>query len=206
MLRAYRRPLLIVGLALLTALASLTVRPGPSELPRLPALGPLLGGTGWQVTRIYSPGGWDGYLYDEADLADGHGRTAQLYLESTVKIQRVLHWSGELGYEGEGYLVDLRGEGTLTLQGGDRVPYAWARIHHLDRSLSLAYAVVDGNAVSARGTDNLLQVGWDVLRGADTRAYLVRLTFPAWSTATAEQARAQQMLAPLLGRLRGVRR
>lgn len=201
MLHTARRPLLIVGLALLTALAGLAARPAAPAVPRLPAIGALLAGTGWQVVRAYSPGGWDGYRYDEWDLRDGSGHAVQLYLESTVKIQRVLHWSGELGYEGEGYLVDRRGVGSLALAGGARVPYSWSRIHHLDLSLSLASAAVDSGQVSARGTDNLLQVGWDIVRGKDTHAYLVRLAFPGWPGGPDEHSRAQGLLAPLLGRL-----
>lgn len=203
MLRAYRRPLLIVGLALLTALAGLAARPdaSASTLPRLPAIGALLAGTGWQAARAYSPGGWNGYRYEEWDLRDGRGRTVQLYLASTVKIQRVLHWTGELGYEGEGYLVDRDGVGSLSLPGGRLVSYTWSRIHRLDRNLSLASAVVDGREISARGTDNWLQVGWDILRGKDTHAYLVRLAFPGWPGGATEQSRAQGLLAALLGRL-----
>ena len=201
MLHTARRPLLIVGLALLTALAGLVARPAAPVPPRLPAIGALLAGTGWQVVRAYSPGGWDGFVYGEWDLRDGSGRMVQLYLASTVKIQRVLHWTGELGYEGEGYLVDGRGVGSLSLPGVGRVPYTWSHIHRLGLNLSLASAVVDGREVSAHGTDNWLQVGWDILRGMDIHAYLVRLAFPEWPGGATEQSRAQGLLAPLLGRL-----
>jgi hypothetical protein len=194
-----RRLGLVLALFLLAGLAGTVVQAGPRPAPPLPAVAPLLAGTGWRVAVAYQPGWQLGYR--QWGLRDAAGRTALLYLGVTGAAKQMLHWSGELGYQGEGYLVQRRGVARLALPGGGGATVDVATLGRLGERLLVASAVVSPDGIAARGTDDLLRTGWEVLRGTAGPYYLVRLSVSERSGEAAAQAVVAGLFPPVLAAL-----
>ncbi len=203
MLSAYRRPAVVVALLVAAGLAGVAVRPGSRALA-LPMVESALTRGGWRVLRHEAPVSYTGSIYQVSTLVNARGYQAQLYLAS-VSAQKMIHWSGELGFEGDGYQTLRRDTTVVSLGGGSRVPVGVAVEQRLaDREL-VEYAVVDPDGTFAHSDDDLLGMAWGVVRGKDGPFYLVRVATPAPSPSDdlAARARATSLLAPLLSTLRG---
>jgi hypothetical protein len=120
---------LVPILLVLTGLARMTVHPAVRRPLALPTAGPLLAGSGWRVQATESAR-W-GMPFRQWTLRDSAGRTAFLYLATTGSVKTILHWSGELGYQGEGYLVQGRGSRVLRLSTGAAARVSVVRIARL---------------------------------------------------------------------------
>jgi hypothetical protein len=187
---------LVLILLVLTGLARMAVHPPVPRPLALPAAGPLLAGSGWHVQATESSR-W-GMPFRQWALRDNAGRTAFLYLATTGSVKTILHWSGELGYQGEGYLVQGRGSRVLRLSTGAAARVSVVRIERLDERRVLAYAVVSPDGIAARGTDDLLRTGWEVLRGTAGPYYLVRVAAVERIQAASTEVLALGLLAHVL--------
>ena len=205
MLSTYHRHGLVVALALAAGLASVLARP-QARAAALPAIAGLTSGTGWQVIATYRPGAWPGMVWGQWRLRDAQGAQLVLYLGATDAVQKMVHWNGELAYEGAGYQVLWHRRATIRIQGGTTVPISVVVVQHLrDRQL-LTYAVASPDGIAARSTDNLLRTVWDAIGGTTGPYYLVRVSVPARQDAgrpddPAASAVAARLLAPVLSTL-----
>jgi hypothetical protein len=134
-------------------------------------------------------------------LRDTAGQQALLYVQATNKVQSMLHWSGILGFQGEGYLVLHTGSQSLRLPGGSRTTVTIATLQRLGDRLLVAYAVVSPGGIAASSTDNPLRTAWDVLRGVAGPYYLARLGVPEGNSVTAAQAIITHLFPPALAAL-----
>ncbi|HSR25754.1 MAG TPA: hypothetical protein VLW53_19530, partial [Candidatus Eisenbacteria bacterium] len=110
----------------------------------------------------------------------------------------VLEWSGELGYQGEGYVVVERRDAPLALARGRRATAGGATVQRLDDRRLIRYAVAGPSGVAPGGWSLLLSAGGDVLRGRPATYYLVRVAVVDGAGA---EARALDALAAVLSRL-----
>lgn len=176
MFSAYRRHGIIIALALLAGVASITAHP-QARTAALPSIVGLTAGTEWRVVAAYTPSGLrTAYVYQEWQLRDARGDKAMLYLAATTGVQKMLRWTGEYGYEGVGYQVVSRRTSSVRLSDGTAAPSSAVVVQRLaDREL-LEYAVVSPNGIAARSADDLLRTAWDTLRGSSGPYYLVRIS------------------------------
>jgi len=177
-----RRHVLVLALILATGLAELGLRITPRASAALPAATALLSGSGWHVdaptlSNVPEKNAQQWLLHDAA------GDKALLYVETTAFVQRTVRWSGELGFQGDGFVVSDRGERELHLADGHAVVIGHAQVERLGGRLLLEYAVVSPEGVEARGTDSLLRTAWNVLRGGSGPFYLVRVAVQPRGTA-----------------------
>lgn len=196
MLSAYRRSGLVIALAIIANIASIAARPS-AHVVAVPAVSRLIDGTGWYV-RSTQQSGWNKMPWKQWQLYDSRGERAALYVEATGEVKRVVHWTGELGYLGEGYIVMSREVTETPLTDGRHAPVTVAVVQHgADRQL-LLYAVVSNNGIEAHGTDNFIRTAWDTLRGDDTVYYLVRVSVPERPSREAvARATAGRIIAPV---------
>jgi hypothetical protein len=131
-------------------------------------------------------------------LRDSARRTAFLYLATTASVKTIIRWSGELGYQGEGYLVQGRGSRVLRLSTGSAARVSVVRIERLDAWRVLAYAVGSPDGIAAHGTDDLLRTGWEALRGTAGPYYLVRVAAVERTQAASTEVLALGLLAHVL--------
>src|SRR5262245_57777079 len=113
--------------------------------------------------------------YRQWGLRGGAGRRSLLNLGVAGEAKQMVLGSGELGYQGEGYLVGRRGE-----------------------RLVVASAVVGPDGIAARGTDHLPRTLWEVLRGTASPYYMVRVAMPEAAWTAQGEAAAIGLLARLL--------
>lgn len=199
MLSAYRRAGLVIALAILASVASVAARPSTHPVA-VPAIARLIGGTGWHV-RSVQQSGWDKMPWKQWQLYSQRGTTAALYVEATNAVKRVMHWTGELGYLGEGYVVLQRYETTTPLSDGRSAPITVALVRRgADRQI-IEYAYVSQDGIEAQGTDDFFRTAWRTLRGDSGMYYLVRVAVPAPSDDALARAVAAQLLKPVLPRL-----
>lgn len=201
-----RRHALAGLLILVAAAAGVVVQVGDRPDPALPPE-PALAGAAWRVETAYAPG-YAGMPYRQWLLRDGAGAVAELYIGATGRLQPMLHWTGELGYQGEGYLVTDRRDGVVRLAGGSLAPVSEVRVRRLDDDRLLVYGVVGPDGLEPAGTSRPLQTAWAALLGRDGPHYLLRVSVPVAGNASAralETASAVVAAAapPLLARARG---
>jgi len=201
--KTYRRHGVVLVLFAFTAIGTIAARPRSYNTP-FPSLATLLAGSGWRTVRQEAKGGWAAYTYQQWLVENKAGAQASIYLGVADAVQRVAHWSGELGYQGDGYQVVSRGQTTVTLRDGSTAPVALAEVQHLSQRLALSYALVAPGGVRARPTDNLLALGWDVLRGDNGPYDVVRVALSQGLSDTTNRIplRSAALLSVLLGRLR----
>ena len=196
MLFRYHRHGLIVALALAGGAVSLLVQPrvNASALPPITAL---LSGTTWQPTAMEQAGPGAGLLWRQWRVRAAHGASAVLYVEATSSVKRMVHWSGELAYEGAGYQLLSPAVRSIRLRDGGTAPISTLIAQRLGASQLVASAVVSPDGISAHSTDTLFTTAWETLRGAAGPYYLVRVSV-ATSGGVATAASATSTVAPLL--------
>ncbi len=196
MVSTYRRHGVVIALALVTGLATTSVRP-TSRPAALPAIGGVLAATTWRIAAPLGAGSWPGWTWAQWRLRSGAGTDAVLYLAATSQAQKMVHWTAELAYQGAGYQVLSRKVGRVWLRDGRAAPYSSALVQRLtDRELLLS-AVVDPRGIRAHATDDLLGVAWDTLRGGGGPYYLVRLSLAA-DTLRTNMTAARGLLSSVL--------
>ncbi len=201
--KSYRHHGVVLVLLAFAAIGTIAARPQSYATP-FPAMATLLSGSGWRTLHQEAKGGWTAYNYQQWLVGNSYGTQASIYLGAASAVQKVAHWSGELGYQGEGYQVVSRSQTTVMLRSGSTAPVALVVVQHLSQRLALAYALVAPGGVSARPTDNLLAMGWDVLRGDNGPYYVVRVALnQAENDATnSTPLRSAALLSVLLDHLR----
>jgi hypothetical protein len=187
---------LVLTLLVLTGLARMVVQPPAARPLALPAVRLLTAGSGWQVEATEASR-W-GMVYRQWTLRKPGGQAAFLYLAATDSAKIVVRWSGELGYQGEGYLVQGRRTRALRLSTGSTARVSVVHIQRLHEQRVLACAVVSPDGIAAQGTDHLLRTGWEVLRGTAGPYYLVRVAVPAGVQNVSGEAIALRLLARVL--------
>ena len=153
-----RRYLVVLLLILATYGLSLGLRLQGSPTPRLPSAATLTAASPWLVSVAYAPGDL-GMAYQQWLLRDRSGREALLFVGATARPQTMLRWTGELGYQGDGYVVTTKRLTSITVSGGGRLPAQEALIQHLEDRRLLEYAVIGpGGRIVAQSTDLIPQV------------------------------------------------
>jgi len=169
-------------------------------MPSLPDVPALAVGSQWRVEDA-SPTVEMGMRYRQWLLRDATGNEASLFVGATTKTQVMLRWSGELGYQGEGYVVTDRGEQALPLSDRHTVTITRAEVRHLSDRLLLQYAIVAPGGVVARGTQSAWRALWDALRGTSGPYYVVRVAgMPGGGVARVTRER-DRLLATVLSAL-----
>src|SRR5262249_46634945 len=130
-----RRRLLVTGLILAAGAASIALGVRDQAAPRLPAVRTMTAGSAWRAAAAAPPVAM-AMRYQQGVLAAPAGDQALLYVGATAQARTMLEWSGELGYQGAGYLVETRHTDALRLPGGPSVTVGEATVRHLaDRRL-----------------------------------------------------------------------
>jgi len=197
-----RRAGVIVALALVAGGASFAVQP-TAHAAALPSASALIHGTDWRVASTGTVVAFTGEMYNSWGVYNPHVGQASLFV-AVASVQKVVHWSGELGYEGAGYLTQSRRIDTLTLSDGAHAPATFAVVKHLtDREL-VAYAVVSADRIEAHGLNDIVRTGWETLIGTKSPYYLVSVSVPDPTSAYDAQAGriATSLLTPVLQGLR----
>jgi hypothetical protein len=191
-----RRQAVVALLILAAAVAAMALRVDGQPAPSPPALAALIDAGRWRVDSITPDD--PGLDYRQALLLDGSGHRALLYLGVTSRIQSALRWSGELGFQGEGYLVTARRDAWVTVRGRP-APVAEVTLEHLADRRLVESAVVGPHGIARQARDLLWGAVWDLARSRASTYYLVRASVAA-SDADAG-ARADQIMAVALSRL-----
>lgn len=199
MLTPKKRYALLGSLILVAGLASLALRGEDSPLPALPQAERLLAGSSWQPVGATRPAGYR-MVYRQWLLREGSGQEALLYLGATARVQTMLEWSGELGYEGEGYVVTDRHRVSVPLPTGRQAPVMEAYLWHLDDRRLVRSAVVGPQGIAAEGRDLAPGSAWDLIVDHKATYYMVRVSAQAPATGT------DQIMARILDRLRAAAR
>jgi hypothetical protein len=108
----------------------------------------------------------------------------------------MVRWTGELGYQGEGYAVASRSRETIRLGDGSARTVSRVLVERLDDRRLLEYAVAGPDGVAASGTDGLAGTAWAALSGRAGPYYMVRVSAPAGAGAAVDG-----LLARVLPRL-----
>ena len=211
MLSTYRRYGFLLALLLLTGLAGAAVG-SPERVPPLPPMQALVAHSGWSIDRQSPPICLASRPSVTTNTAvcvvdNARGVQAQLYV-GAESIQKTVHWSGELGYAGAGYLATQRGVTTVRLRDGRVVPVSFSIEQRLtDRELE-EYVVIASSYIAAHSTDNLPRDAWDVIRGHSGPYFVVRVSIPSPSHMTDDGVRqaAGLLLQPVIARLSAVAR
>jgi hypothetical protein len=195
-----RRHALVLALILATGAAEVGFGFPQRATPPLPEATALVAGSGWQVEGASQPV-TPAMDFQQWGLRDAVGNEALLFVKVTTHPQVVLHWDGELGFQGEGYEVTDRGERALRLSDGRTVETGRAEVQRLADRLLLEYAVVAPDGVAARGTGPLLRTAWDALRGQHGPYYLVRVAVTKDGGLRGAVERSDRLLATVLATL-----
>jgi hypothetical protein len=132
-------------------------------------------------------------------LSAPDGAEALLFVGATVHAKSVVRWNGEGGYLGDGYVVTGRSQGTVCLDHGHGVAVSRVLVRRLSDRRLLAYAAVRPDGVYASGADAPLRIGWDAVVGGAGPYYLVRVSLPATTSASASADRLLSAVIPALG-------
>jgi hypothetical protein len=193
----FQRRLLVACLILAAGLgAAVAAVPEPAT-PTLPAAAALIAGTSWRPAGAAAPETL-ALRSQQWLLDDGAGDQALLYVGVTAQPRAVLDWTGELGYQGSGFVVVATQDGWLRLANGRQVAVDDATVEHLAEHRLLRSAVIGPDGVAPRGWDLVLPVAWDLLRERSGVYYVVRV---AVADGPRAGARADALLAAALGRL-----
>ncbi len=196
-----RRYLVVLLLILATYSLSLGLRLQGSPTPRLPSAATLTAASPWLVSVAYEPGDL-GMAYRQWLLRDQSGREALLFVGATGRPQTMLRWTGELGYQGDGYVVTEKRVTSITVGDGGPLPAQEALIQHLEDRRLLEYAVIGpGGKIVSQGTDLIPQVAWAGLQGHSADYYMVRVSVPASGGEQLPRSVARDVLRTVLPRL-----
>lgn len=193
-----RRQVLVACLTLVAGAAAAGLAVHDDGLPPpLPPVSTLVAAGGWQTESASAPVVL-GVRYQQWLLQDRGGDEALLYLGVTSRVQTMLEWSGELGYQGAGYVVRSERDASLRLADGRSVPVGAATMQHVADRRVLRFAVVGPGGVGRRGRDLALRAALDLARGQAATYYLVRV---AVLDVAGADALADGALATVLSRL-----
>jgi len=191
----HRRYLVVLLLILATYGLSLGLRLQASPMPALPSAAALTATSPWLVTTTYDPGGLD-MTFRQWLLRDKSGREALLFVGVTARPQTMLRWTGELGYQGDGYVVTGKRTTSISAGADGQVFAQEALIQHLGDRRLLQYDVVGpGGRIVAQGTELIPEVAMSGLQGHSPEYYLVRVSVPA---ATGGEQSARSVAADVL--------
>lgn len=189
-----RKPL-VAGLLILAAgLLALLVRAPQSGPVALPEVGPAFAAA--HVRAVAASGiGDDGGRFRQWTVKDASGDAALVYVEVTRKPQRVLAWTGQLGYQGQGYQVSDLGTRRLTASGvgGD---VSTAHLTAPGERLTMAATDLGPDGLSPGGVSAAPRLLLDEAAGRRSLWFLVRVTFAGSGDAGTEHA--THLLAALL--------
>jgi hypothetical protein len=196
------RHAIVLGLILVAGLAAAGLRLQAQDraVPRLPEAGALVGGSQWHVETAFQPGGWD-MAYRQWLLRDSSGRRALLYVGVSARVQTALRWTGELGYQGEGYLVSAQRPGAVGIGGGRSVPVTESVVRRLTDQRLLQYALIGPSGPARQGLDLVPAAAWDSIRGRAVTYYLVRVSVPMFARAASASTTAGDVLRTVFPRL-----
>lgn len=186
------RRLLVAGLILAGGLGAAAAAVPDRAAPDLPAVQSLVAGTAWRPAGSTPPVAL-AIRSREWLLDDGAGHRALLFVGATAQPRALFDWSGELGYQGAGYVEVARHDGWL-----GRRPVGEATMSHVGDRRLLRYAVVGPSGVGRSGWDLLLPAAWDQVRGRTATYSVVRV---AVADDPGAAARADGLLAAVLDRL-----
>lgn len=176
MVSTYRRHGIVAGLCLITAVAGVMAHSSGSAAA-VPRLSALLTGTGAQVLHAYPQvNNWPGFVYEQWQLRDSQGTPASLYLGATTEAKKMLHWSGELAYEGAGYQVLTRDVSNIAFRKGLSGSISVVTVRRLDDSQILMYAVVGPDGIHPQFSDDVVRAAWDTVTGGSGTYYVVRVS------------------------------
>lgn len=195
-----RRHAVVVLLIAAAGLAGAGLAGQQAPAPALPAVASLVGGTPWRVEQAYAAGDAGG-PYRQWLVRDPVGVEAVLYVGATSRVQTMARWTGELGYQGEGYLVTAQPEERVRLADGSNAIVSRVLAQRQGDRLLLEYAVVGPRGVAASATSSLLSSAWDALSGRDGPYYMVRVAVPAGGGMAADGLLAD-VLPPLVAAAR----
>jgi hypothetical protein len=202
----FRRYLVVLLLILATYGLSLGLRLQGSPAPRLPSAATLTAASPWLVSVEYEPGDL-GMAYQQWLLRDQSGREALLFVGATGRPQTMLRWTGELGYQGDGYVVTEKRITSITVGDGRRLPAQEALIQHLEDRRLLEYAVIGpGGRIVAQSTDLIPEMAWAGLQGRSADYYMVRVSVPASGGEQRSRSLAGDLLSTVLPRLAALTR
>ena len=195
-----RRHSFVIALVLLTAAVGMGLQPRQQPIPALPPIAALTAGSNWHVETVYQPGGL-GMVYRQWLLRNAQGQQVLLYVGATARVQVMIHWTGELGYEGEGYLVQRRDRQTIRLRDESTATVSATLIQRLADRRLVESAVVGPDGISTPASNNLLHTAWLVLSGATGPYYLVRVSVQSRPNDQGARTLAAQLLSPVLSAL-----
>lgn len=191
-----RRQAVVALLILAGAVAAMALRVDGQAAPAPPALAALIEPGRWRIDGVTPDDPALGYR--QALLVDAAGHRALLYLGATPRIQSALRWSGELGFQGEGYLVTARRDAWVAVRGRP-APVAEATVAHLADRRLIRSAVVGPHGIARQARDLLPGAAWDLARGRSATYYLVRVSVAADDAGAG--GRASEILSVALARL-----
>ena len=185
------RVAVVIVLLAMAGISSLALE-APATAVQPPAIGGLIGGSGWQIDKAYAryPVQLD---YQQWLLSNAAGDQAQLYVGTTTRPQSIFEWSGEFGYLGEGYVVDSSSVRTVQVAGRNALVTV-AHIHHGAVVKEIAYSAVRPDGIVASGSDSPLGLGWDALLRRGAPYYAVRVTVSQPQSERADAAIATSLV------------
>jgi hypothetical protein len=190
-----RRHAVVVLLIAAAAVAGAGLAGQQAPAPALPAIESLVGNTSWRVEQAYAPGDAGG-PYQQWLVRDPAGTDAVLYVGATSRVQTMARWTGELGYQGDGYLVTGWPDERVRLADGSSAVVSRVLAQRQGDRLLLEYAVVGPQGEAPSATSSLPGSAWDALTGRDGPYYMVRVAVPAGSGTAADDLLAE-VLPPL---------
>ncbi|HXM55066.1 MAG TPA: hypothetical protein VOB72_06720 [Candidatus Dormibacteraeota bacterium] len=173
-----RRHAVVLLLILAAAAAGVATVGRDRPTPVLPAISDLTRGSAWSLEAAYAPGDAGG-PYRQWLLRAADGTEALLYVGATSRPQTMVRWTGELGYQGEGYLVVGRSERTIRLTDGSTATASGVFVERQGDRRLLEYAVVRPDGVVPTGTSSPAQTAWSALANRAGPYYMVRVAVPA---------------------------
>jgi hypothetical protein len=190
------RVLITLLLVAAAGIAGFAADPSASQTPELPAVDGLLSGSGWQVDQA-SGLVQQRMAYQQWSLSDPSGAQALLFIGATSRPQTLFGWSGELGYLGEGYLVESSSVSSVRV-GAAAGSITHVRIRRGSDLEEVAYSAVRPDGIVASGSDAVLGLSWDALAHRGSPYYAVRVVIPSSSRGDASAKTAASLLTAVL--------
>lgn len=201
-----RKPLVAGLLILVAGLLGLLARAPQSPAPPLPDMAPA-----FAAAHVHPLGasavGDAGSHFRQWSVENASGLRALVYLEATRAPQRVLEWTGQLGYQGDGYRVSEPATRTLSAHGtGGEVSTAY--LTGSGGRLAMAATDLGPDGPGLGGASAAPRLLLDEVEGHQSLWYLVRVTIVGSGRsggsggATDQATRLLASLVPALARAR----
>jgi hypothetical protein len=189
-----RKTLVACVLILAAGLLGLMARPAESKPVALPDVAPAFAAAHLQVVAASGTAGVPG-RYRQWTVEDSSGERALVYVEATREPQRVLEWTGQLGFQGEGYQVGDAATRSLTATGaGGQVSTAY--LTGPGGQLAMAATDLGPDGLSRGGVWAAPRLLLDEVGGRQGLWFLVRVTIVSGGGADTNQA--TQLLAAMV--------